>query len=213
MTPMDFSDLKDKVCVMTGGTGILGRAICDALAGNGVRNTILGRDGNSAESLARALTEKHGATCLGVQANFLHRDTLEAAKERIREFLGEVDFLINGAGGNAPEATTVVEQIMKDPERSLEDTFFGLGLDGFDKVFALNFTGTLLPTMVFAREMVKRGQPTARGNKIIMNTPVGHYGQSEDLQGAVLFLLSDISSFITGIVLPVDGGYSAFGGV
>jgi NAD(P)-dependent dehydrogenase (short-subunit alcohol dehydrogenase family) len=45
------------------------------------------------------------------------------------------------------------------------------------------------------------------------NTPVGKYGQPEDLQGAVLFLLSELSSFITGIVLPVDGGYSAYGGV
>jgi len=59
----------------------------------------------------------------------------------------------------------------------------------------------------------KTGQPTPRGNKIMANTPVGKYGQPEDVQGAVLFLLSDLSSFITGIVLPVDGGYSAYGGV
>jgi len=194
-----------------------------------------------------------------------------------------VDFLINGAGGNAPEATTSVEQILKGQEVEFDETFFGLGSSGFDRVFALNFTGTLLPTMVFARDMVRRGkgvvlnissmnsfrpltkipaysaakasvnnftqwlavhlaktgirvnaiapgffltsqnrfllvdektgQPTPRGSKIIVNTPVGHYGQPEDLQGAVLFLLSELSSFITGIVLPVDGGYSAYGGV
>jgi len=57
------------------------------------------------------------------------------------------------------------------------------------------------------------GEPTARGNKIINNTPMGKYGRPENLQGAVLFLLSDLSAFITGVILPVDGGYSAYGGV
>jgi NAD(P)-dependent dehydrogenase (short-subunit alcohol dehydrogenase family) len=59
----------------------------------------------------------------------------------------------------------------------------------------------------------KTGDMTPRGLKIISNTPVGKYGKPEDLQGATLFLLSDLSGFITGIILPVDGGYSAFGGV
>jgi NAD(P)-dependent dehydrogenase (short-subunit alcohol dehydrogenase family) len=59
----------------------------------------------------------------------------------------------------------------------------------------------------------KTGNATPRGNKIISNTPMGKYGEPEDLQGATLFLLSDLSKFITGIVVPVDGGYSAFGGV
>ena len=57
------------------------------------------------------------------------------------------------------------------------------------------------------------GNFSARGQKIVNNTPMGKFGEPEDLQGATLFLLSDVSSFITGIVVPVDGGYSAFGGV
>ena len=59
----------------------------------------------------------------------------------------------------------------------------------------------------------KTGKPTARGEKIIANTPMGRYGEVEEVTGAVLFLLSDISKFVTGIVIPVDGGFSAFGGV
>jgi NAD(P)-dependent dehydrogenase (short-subunit alcohol dehydrogenase family) len=59
----------------------------------------------------------------------------------------------------------------------------------------------------------KTGNLTPRGNKIIANTPMGKFGEPEDLQGAVLFLVSDISKFVTGICIPVDGGYSAFGGV
>jgi NAD(P)-dependent dehydrogenase (short-subunit alcohol dehydrogenase family) len=256
MKHIDFSDLKSKVCVITGGAGIIGRAICDALAGAGIKTAILDLNGGSAKKLASELTERHGITCLGVQADVLERESLEKAEASIRKDLGDIDFLINGAGGNSPDATTSVEQIRKDQDVRFDDTFFGLDLKGFDKVFALNFTGTLLPTMVFSRDMVNRGkgvilnissmnsfrpltkipaysaakasinnftqwlavhektgQPTPRGNKIILNTPTGHYGQPEDLQGAVLFLLSEISSFITGVVLPVDGGYSAYGGV
>lgn len=283
MTNIGFSDLQNKVCVITGGAGVIGRAICDALAATGTKTAILDLEGGSAQKLARELMERHGTSCIGIQADVLKKESLEAAHAIIRQELGDIDFLINGAGGNSPEATTSVEQILKDQDVDSDTTFFGLGLHGFDKVFALNFTGTLLPTMVFGREMVKRGKgavlnissmnsfrpltkipaysaakasinnftqwlavhlaktgirvnaiapgffltnqnrfllldektghPTPRGNKIISSTPMGEYGQPEDLQGAVLFLLSELSSFITGIVLPVDGGYSAFGGV
>ena len=61
--------------------------------------------------------------------------------------------------------------------------------------------------------MRKQDNPTTRGRKIIDSTPMGRYGRTEELQGTVLFLLSDISAFITGVILPVDGGYNAYGGV
>jgi NAD(P)-dependent dehydrogenase (short-subunit alcohol dehydrogenase family) len=282
MKKFDFSDLKGKVCVVTGGAGVIGQALCDALAAAEIKTAIIDLNLAAANDMAEKLKKKYGTLCLGVEGNVLNRESLELAKVTIREKLGPVDFLINGAGGNSPDATTKVEQIL-DPAAPLDDTFFGLGMAGFDKVFALNFTGTLLPTTVFASDMVKRGQgviinissmnsfrpltkipaysaakasvnnftqwlavhlaktgirvnaiapgffltnqnrflltnektgePTPRGLKIMANTPVGKYGQPEDLQGALLFLLSDLSSFITGVVLPVDGGYSAYGGV
>jgi NAD(P)-dependent dehydrogenase (short-subunit alcohol dehydrogenase family) len=283
MKNFDFSDLKGKVCVITGGAGIIGRALCEALAAAGIHTAIIDLNLTAAEEMAADLTKKSGTTCMGVQANVLDKDSLIAAKRQIQEKLGAISFLINGAGGNSPNATTKVEQISKSGEFLAEDTFFGLDLSGFDKVFALNFSGTLLPTMVFTPDMIQRGEgviinissmnsfrpltkipaysaakasvnnftqwlavhlaktgvrvnaiapgffltnqnrflltdektgdPTPRGIKIMSNTPVGKYGQPEDLQGAVLFLLSGMSSFITGIVLPVDGGYSAYGGV
>lgn len=278
----DFSHLSGKVCVITGGAGVIGMAICDALASCGVKTAIVDRNPETAASLAARLTAQYKTPCIGIEANVLEKESLLRARHIIHEKLGNIDFLINGAGGNAPDATTKVEQISGQVE-SWEDTFFGLGMEGFDRVFALNFTGTLLPTLVFAREMAERGkgvvinissmnsfrpltkipaysaakasvnnftqwlavhlaktgvrvnaiapgffltnqnrfllvdektgQPTSRGNKIMANTPVGKYGQPEDVQGAVLFLLSELSSFITGVVLPVDGGYSAYGGV
>lgn len=283
MAKIDFSDLKDKICVITGGAGIIGKAICEALASSGIRTAILDLDENAAEKMAMDLTKKTGTKCIGIGANVLDKNSLLSAKQRIEAELGKVNFLINGAGGNSPAATSKVEQIGGPGLFTKEETFFGLDLGAFDKVFALNFTGTLLPTMVFVPDMIeqgegivlnissmnsfkpltkipaysaakasvnnftqwlavhlartgvrvnaiapgffltnqnrfllideKTGKATARGEKIIGSTPVGKYGQPEDLQGAVLFLLSKVSSFITGIVLPVDGGYSAYGGV
>ena len=60
---------------------------------------------------------------------------------------------------------------------------------------------------------VETGELTARGQSIITHTPMGRFGDPEDLLGAVLWLLSPASSFVTGIVVPVDGGFSAFAGV
>jgi NAD(P)-dependent dehydrogenase (short-subunit alcohol dehydrogenase family) len=283
MKKFDFTDLRDKVCVITGGAGIIGQSISEALAVAGIKTAIIDLNLDAASSLASELTKKTGTACIGVQANVLDKDSLIASRREIEEKLGSVDFLINGAGGNSPSATTKVEQISNPGDFEQLDTFFGLDLSGFDKVFALNFSGTLLPTMVFVPDMIKRGKgvvlnissmnsfrpltkipaysaakasvnnftqwlsvhvaktgvrvnavapgffltnqnrfllvdektgkATARGEKIMANTPVGKYGEPGDLQGAVLFLLSELSSFITGIILPVDGGYSAFGGV
>lgn len=282
MNRFNFTHLEGKVCVITGGAGVLGRSICEALVSAGIKTAILDIDLNAASSLANDLSARSGTFCMGVQGNVLDKDSLREALDQVNKSFGEVNFLINGAGGNSPAATTKVEQMAANPE-SWEDTFFGLPMEGFDRVFALNFTGTLLPTQVFAQQMAKRGRgvvlnissmnsfrpltkipaysaakasinnftqwlavhlaktgvrvnaiapgffltnqnrfllvdektgmPTPRGQKIMATTPVGKYGEPEDLQGAVLFLLSDLSSFITGVVLPVDGGYSAYGGV
>ncbi len=283
MGQLNFSDLKDKTCVITGGAGILGSSICNGLADAGVQIAILDLNLKAAEDAAGKIRKEYKVNCVGIQANVLDKNSLENAKDKIRSNLGKIDFLINGAGGNNPKATTQLEQILPSDLKNLEKTFFGLEQDGFDKVFELNFTGTLLPTMVFAEDMLlkqkgaivnissmnsyrpltkipaysaakasvnnftqwlavhlakvgirvnaiapgffltnqnrflltdeKTGEPTPRGIKIISNTPMGKYGQPEDLQGAVLFLLSDMAKFITGIIVPVDGGYSAYGGV
>ncbi len=282
MNKLDFDHLKGKVCVITGGAGVLGKSVCEALVSAGIKTAILDINLSAASDLAGELKSMSGTDCLGVQGNVLDKESLLVALDQINKHFGQVDFLINGAGGNSPAATTKVEQIPAGHE-SWDDTFFGLPMEGFNKVFALNFTGTLLPTQVFAQQMVKRGkgvilnissmnsfrpltkipaysaakasvnnftqwlavhlaktgvrvnaiapgfflthqnrfllvdettgQPTPRGQKIMATTPVGKYGEPQDLQGAVLFLLSDLSAFITGVILPVDGGYSAYGGV
>lgn len=283
MNNMSFEDLRGKVCVITGGAGVLGSAIVKAMASSGIKIAIADINKEVADKVAAEIAGESGSEVIGVAANVLDKASLEQAKEIINTRLGEIDILINGAGGNSPQATTKVEQMEEKDIESLEDTFYGLEMDGFDKVFALNFKGTLLPTMVFTRDMLKHkkgvvlnissmnsyrpltkipaysaakasinnftewlavhlskvgirvnaiapgffitnqnrflvidektGNYSPRGQKIVDNTPMGIFGEPEDLQGATLFLISDISSFITGVILPVDGGYNAFGGV
>ena len=275
--------LKDQVCVITGGGGVLGTSMARGLASAGVITVILDINEEAAKKAASEITSELGVKSYGYRASVLDRASLEKVREQIISEVGEIDMLINGAGGNAPTATTKLEQITEGELDRLEDGFFGLELEGFQKVFDLNFTGTLLPSLVFTRDMVARqkgvvlnvssmnaykpltkipaysaakasinnftewlavhfakvgvrvnaiapgffltnqnrflltdeqsGALTPRGEKIIANTPMGVFGEPEDLNGTVIYLLSDMSRFITGICIPVDGGYSAFGGV
>lgn len=283
MNPISFNDLSGKVCVITGGAGVIGAAMVKAMASVGVKIAIADINKEVAEKVAAEISKEYNAEVIGVEANVLDKESLIRAKKLINEKFGDIDLLINGAGGNHPSATTKVEQMDENSLNKLEDTFYGLEMDGFDKVFALNFKGTLLPSMVFTTDMLKNkkgvvlnvssmnsykpltkipaysaakasinnftewlavhlakvgirvnavapgffitdqnrflvldqttGNFSARGQKIVNNTPMGKFGEPEDLQGTTLFLLSDVSSFVTGIVIPVDGGYSAFGGV
>jgi NAD(P)-dependent dehydrogenase (short-subunit alcohol dehydrogenase family) len=280
---MSFEDLRGKVCVITGGAGVLGSTMVRALASTKMKIAIADINKEIADKVAEEIAAESNAEVIGVAANVLDKESLEQAKTIINAKLGDIDILINGAGGNSPQATTKVEQMKEEDIGNLEDTFYGLEMEGFDKVFALNFKGTLLPTIVFTKDMLskkkgvvlnissmnsyrpltkipaysaakasvnnftewlavhlakvgirvnaiapgffitnqnrflvmdeKTGNFSPRGQKIVDNTPMGKFGEPEDLQGATLFLISDISNFITGVVLPVDGGYNAFGGV
>jgi len=283
MPSLSFEDLKGKVCAITGGAGVIGTSIVEALAGVGIKTAILDLAKDVAEKSALRIKEETGTEVIGVEANVLDRDSLEKARKEINEKLGAIDILINGAGGNSPKATTQVEFMDESNKGELEKTFFGLDIEGFNKVFALNFNGTLLPSMVLGTDMINKGKGcilnissmnsfrpltkipaysaakssinnftewlsvhlakmnirvnaiapgffltnqnrfllideksgdlTARGEKIIAGTPLAKFGNPEDLQGTVLYLLSDISKFVTGVVIPVDGGFNAFSGV
>ncbi|MFW6222682.1 MAG: SDR family oxidoreductase [Bacteroidota bacterium] len=283
MQTMSFNDLKDKTCVVTGGGGVLGKSMCKGLASVGVNIAIVDIKEDIANDAAHEIADEYNVKAIGVQGNVLDKDSLQEAKNYILKEFGQIDLLINGAGGNSPKATTKLEELTDKNIDQLDDGFFGLEMEGFDFVFDLNFKGTLLPTMVFAREMAQRGhgailnvssmnafrpltkipaysaakasinnftewlavhfakvgirvngiapgffltnqnrfllvdektgEPTERGQKIINGTPMGKYGQPEDLQGTVNYLLSGLSGFVTGITIPVDGGFNAYSGV
>jgi NAD(P)-dependent dehydrogenase (short-subunit alcohol dehydrogenase family) len=278
-----YDDLRGKSCIITGGAGVLGASIVACLAQAGAKIAIVDLNAEHARRKAAETASATGAEVIGIEGNVLDKNSLLTAKESVCGQFGPVDILINAAGGNSPKATTAAEAIEEADLDHLERTFFGLETDAFRSVFDLNFTGTLLPTMIFARDMVlrKRGvilnissmnsfRPltripaysaakasinnftawlavhlakqnirvnaiapgfflteqnrflmydqnddslSARGRKIIAATPMGRFGAPDDLEGAVLYLLSDMSRFVTGVVLPVDGGFNAYSGI
>lgn len=275
-----FDDLKGRNCVITGGFGVIGSSLVKGLAEAGLNLAVIDLVKDAPER-GEAIAKEYGINCIGISCSVLDKAALEAARDEIHSKLGEIEILINCAGGNSPKATCAVEQMK--PEDDPAQTFYGLSMEGFQFVYDLNFKGTLLATMVFTTDMIKAGKGNVlnissmnairpltkipaysaakgsinnftqwyavhvaecgircnaiapgffltnqnrflltdentgelkpRGLKIIENTPTHKFGQPEDLIGAMLYLLSDISSFVTGIVIPVDGGYSAYGGV
>ena len=278
---MNELNLKNKVAVVTGGAGIICSEMARSLAAQGVKTVVLDLNKEASVNIAAQIEKEFKTPCIGISASVLDKASLEAARKEIHDKFGKVDILVNGAGGNSPAATTKVEKM--DGTEKPEDTFFGLQTEGFDKVFDLNFKGTLLPSMVFGEDMVskksgviinmssmnsyrpltkipaysaakaavnnftqwlavhfakagvrvnaiapgflltnqnrflltdeKTGEMTARGKKIINGTPMERYCVPEDLTGTLLYLASDLSQAVTGIIIPVDGGFSAYSGV
>ncbi len=283
MNNLNFEDLKGRLCVITGGAGVIGTALATGLASAGLKVAILDIHEENAGKVAAAVAQATGGVVQGFQADVLDEASMQRVKEKINHEMGDITFLINGAGGNHPKATTQCEMIEKDKTNDLEGSFYGLNLEGFDFVFDLNFKGTVIATRVLTTDMLKlgkgavvnissmnafkpltkipaysaakasvnnftqwlavhlaqtgirvnaiapgffstnqnkfllydekTGELTKRGRKIIDSTPMGRYGDVDELAGTVLYLLSDISKFVTGITIPVDGGYSAYGGV
>ena len=279
------TDLGGKVAAVTGGGGVLCSCMAKALAECGAKVAVLDLRLEAADKVADEIAN-HGGTAKGFECNVLDRASLEAANEGIVAAFGDIDILINGAGGNHPKGTTTKEYLFpedltgKNPDIK---TFFDLDPEGVQFVFNLNFVGTLLPTQVFTRAMAERGSgtvvnissmnaftpltkipaysaakaavsnftqwlavhmskvgirvnaiapgffvtdqnralmtnpdgtPTARGGKVLSNTPMRRFGVPEDLIGALLWLVNDKgAAFVTGTVIPVDGGFSSYSGV
>ncbi len=266
-------DFTDRSVVVTGGTGVLGRAIVEALVVCGANVAVIGRSVDKGEALVASL--KGPGRAIAIRCDVLNAPELEAARQTVLENFGGVDCLVNGAGGNRPEATT-----------SDKLSFFDLPEETLRQVFDLNLLGTVLPSQVFGKQMAQQGagailnississlrpltrvvgysaakaainnftawlavhlaraysphirvnaiapgfflteqnrfllteentgQLTARGQSIIDHTPMARFGEPADLIGAVLWLLSPASSFVTGAVIPIDGGFQAFSGV
>jgi NAD(P)-dependent dehydrogenase (short-subunit alcohol dehydrogenase family) len=274
---MDYErpfDMSGKVAVVTGGAGVLCSTMSYALADCGATIAVLDINAAGAEHVAGEI-EARGGRAMAVRADVLDRDSLVSASERVMGKFGRVDILINGAGGNKPQATCT--DVL---------SFFDLPDDAIRWVFDLNFIGTLLPCQVFGRIMVAQergtilnissvssyhpltrvaaysaakaaisnftqwlavhmaqnyssdirvnaiapgfflteqnrflltdketGDLTQRGTTIIAQTPMGRFGDPQELVTGVLWLLSDGASFVHGAVVPIDGGFTAFSGV
>lgn len=267
-------DISGKTAVITGGGGVLCSTMAQGLAKAGARVAVLDLNLDSANRIAKEITAS-GGQAAAFECNVLERESIESAAKQVIDFFGRVDILINGAGGNKPQATTNSSQ-----------TFFDIPPEAVQWVFNLNLIGTLLPSQVFGKIMADQGEGvilnissmnafrpltripaysaakaavsnftqwlavnlaqeftpkirvnaiapgffltdqnrflltdkesgelTTRGKTIQTHTPQNRFGVPEDLLGTMLWLVSPASEFVTGIVVPVDGGFSAFSGV
>ncbi len=263
-------DFMGKTAIVTGGAGVLGTEFTRALLESGASVAVLDLNVDKIDVFA-----KFGDRFLAIKTDVLDKSSIQDAADLVLEKFHKIDFLINGAGGNSPQAST-----------NSEMSFFDIPTEAMRFVSDLNFLGTILPSQVFGKIMAKQqtgnilnissmnafrpltripaysaakaavsnftqwlavhmaqeyspnirvnaiapgffltkqnefllidektGELTERGDQIISHTPMGKFGKPVDLLGAVLWLLSDDSGFVTGIVLPIDGGFSAYSGV
>ncbi|GGP26769.1 SDR family oxidoreductase [Silvimonas amylolytica] len=287
--PFVPADLAGQVAVITGAGGVLCSELARALAHAGMKVALLDLNLAAAEAVAARLRDE-GCHAIGLAADVLERASLETAAAAVLQQLGPCSVLLNGAGGNHPKGTTTKEWL--EPADLTDKTltsFFDLDPAGIGFVFNLNFLGTLLPTQVFAQQMLTAdgtarpgcsvinvssmnafcpltkipaysaakaavsnftqwlavhfckvgirvnalapgffltaqnhkllfdeasGEPTARAGKILAHTPMGRFGEAAELTGTMLWLASSAASgFVNGVVVPVDGGFSAYSGV
>jgi len=270
---MPLFSIKNKKIIVTGATGVLGKAMAQHLASEGAVVIILGRNEQKVNEFVGELTSS-GGEALGIFADVTQESDLEEAAKKIKEIYGTVDILINVAGGNMPGAVVRPDQTVAD-----------LSAEDVKKVMDLNYLGTFLPIKVFLPLMLPNdkgniinissmaasrpmtrvlgyasakaaidnltkwmavelnqkhgagfrvnaiapgfflteqnrtlltesdGSLTQRGNQIINHTPMGRFGNPEDLLGVLQWLCSDASLFVTGTIVPIDGGFGAYSGV
>lgn len=149
-------DIKDKVCVVTGGTGVLCGAMADAIAECGAKVAILALGQEQCDKKAEEI-KANGGQAIGINCNVLDKEDLKRAHEIILKEFGTVDILINGAGGNNPKGTTTKEYLeVEDLENKDLISFFDLDPKGVEFVFNLNFLGTLLPSQEFSKDMINK---------------------------------------------------------
>ena len=270
--------LDGQVAVVTGGTGVLGGAMARGLARAGARVGVLGRrEANAREVVAQI--ESAGGEAVPLVADVLDDAQLQRARKLILERWGQLDILVNAAGGNRADATI-----------GDEATFFDASLEAFDGVLELNLRGAVLASQVFAEAMVHAhdgipprgsivnissmaarhamsrvmaysiakagvdnftiwlalemarkygpgmrvnaiapgffvgeqnralllnpdGSLTNRGELVVSHTPAGRFGEPDELVGTLVWLCSPGAAFVTGVVVPVDGGFSMYSGV
>lgn len=137
-------DISGQVAVITGAGGIICGTLAKEMAKKGVKVALLDLFFESAQNITDEIIAS-GGDAIAIKADVLDRASLEAAREKVIEKYGKIDILVNGAGGNKPQATTT-----KDLD------FFHLDLDAFKWVFDLNVTGAVLTTMVFGEVMAKQ---------------------------------------------------------
>ena len=271
--PAALFSLKEKVIIVSGGTGILGGAFVKAIAAAGAKLVIIGRNEQVGDARAAEINNS-GGIAIFIATDVLVEAQLINAREKIIASFGRIDGLVNAAGGNIPEGVL-------PPDKDV----FDLNIEGVKNAMGLNLWGTIIPVQIFGPEIAKSGNGsivnissvstqrsvtrvlgysmgksaidcytkwfalemanrygdtirmnsimpgfflteqnrslltvpdgslTPRGESIIRQTPFKRFGNPDELTGALIWLLSDASKFVTGSIIGVDGGFTINSGV
>ncbi|MBN2882289.1 MAG: SDR family oxidoreductase, partial [Clostridia bacterium] len=203
-TPFKIN-LDEKVCIVTGGGGVLCSAFAKALAANGAKVAVLDLRVENANKVADEI-KADGGTAIGVEANVLKKESLEKARLEILEKFGTCDILLNGAGGNHPKGTTSNEILRpEDLDKEGITTFFDLDPEGIQFVFNLNFIGTLLPTQIFSRDMIgKKGSVIINISSMNAFTPLTKIPAYSGAKAAVSNFTQWLAVHMSGVGIRVN---------
>ncbi len=267
-----MTDLKGKIAVVTGGSGVLGSNVSQGLLEAGATVLVIGAHQNKVDAAVEKLQaygDVHGLVC-----NVLDSKEIEKARDFVMDKWGRIDILVNAAGGNVPGATIMDDQHVFDMKDEDLRRVIDLNLYGtiypclaFGKIMAGQKSGSIINvssmaaydslsrvmgyaiakegvnalTKWLAQEMAIKysekirvnaiapgffigeqnrrallnedGSLTERSHKVLAKTPMRRFGDISELNGIVRFLCSDEASFVTGTIIPIDGGFSSFSGV
>ena len=268
----ELFSIAGKVAVITGAGGVLGGNIAQHFVQQGAKVVAIDIRQEQLDNRVAEL-KQYGDDVIGIIGNVLDIASLEKVAEEVVAKWGQIDILLNIAGGNMPGATLEPDQ-----------HFYDMDISCWEKVTNLNMNGTVYPSMIFGKVMAKQkkeciitvssmaaysaitrvpgysaaktavanftqwlasemalkygdgirvnaiapgffigdqnrrvlinpdGSLTDRSKKVLAKTPMNRFGDIKELNGAVQFLCSEAASFVTGAMLPIDGGFSAFGG-
>ncbi|BDW78856.1 dioxygenase [Bacteroides finegoldii DSM 17565] len=269
----ELFSIAGKVAVITGAGGVLGGNIAQHFVQQGAKVVAIDIRQEQLDNRVAEL-KQYGNDVIGIIGNVLDTASLEKVAEEVVAKWGQIDILLNIAGGNMPGATLEPDQ-----------HFYDMDISCWEKVTNLNMNGTVYPSMIFGKVMAKQkkgciinvssmaaysaitrvpgysaaktavanftqwlasemalkygdgirvnaiapgffigdqnrrvlinpdGSLTDRSKKVLAKTPMNRFGDIKELNGAVQFLCSEAASFVTGAMLPIDGGFSAFSGV
>ncbi|MBQ8848713.1 MAG: SDR family NAD(P)-dependent oxidoreductase [Clostridia bacterium] len=277
---------ENKIAVVTGAGGTLCSEIAIQLSLEGVKVFLVGRTAEKLEKTAEKISALGGTPAEIFACDVTDKESVAKLAEVVSA-AGGCDYLINGAGGNNVKAMPTITKY--DPRELTGELpegqkgLYDIDMDAFESVLNINTMGTVIPTMEFAKQMIRKGGGsvinfasmntycpltrcfayamskaavsnltqsfaayyapanvrinaiapgfmvnersknylgtveeglTKRGEQVIGHTPMGRFGEASDLVGCVKWLLNnEASGFVTGITVPVDGGFLTLGGV